>query len=372
MVRMRLCLTLAFVLLSPVLYVREGLAFQTDLTPPTEEEIEEARSAPLFISHETMEITLEADFSAMKKEDRKEDAEERPAVLRWIDKTGATQSLDIQLGTRGNFRLQRRNCDFPPLRLNLRKGSTEGTIFETQDKLKLVVTCKLGQSYWEQYVLLEYMAYRTLNLLTDFSFRVHLARVTYVDTSGEDEPFTRYSFLLEDDAVMALRNRGRKIDWNSGQLDPRHLEDRQAILVDVFQYMIGNTDWSGVEMHNMELVQTLDGPASTVPYDFDFSGLVNARYAEPDASLPIRSVRERYFRGFCPEAVNRAQEDYDAIYNLFLEKKDEIYEMWRNQEGLERGRMENALDYFDDFYGIITRPRWIQSQMMSTCRRIGG
>jgi hypothetical protein len=343
-----------------------------ELAPPSQEEIEAARSAPLFASHELLEITLEADFQALKKEDRSRDSrEERPGVLRWTDAGGSANSQEIQIRTRGNFRLSQRNCDFPPLRLNVKKGATKGTLFDGQDKLKLVVTCKLGQDYWEQYVLLEYMAYRTLNVLTDLSLRVRLARVTYVDTSGKDDPFTRFAFLIEPDEMMALRNNARVVEWNTGQLDPRLVEARTAILMDSFEYMIGNTDWSGVEMHNMILVRTWENVPYTVPYDFDFSGLVNARYATPDQSLSISRVRQRLFRGFCPENVNRSQAEYDAVYGLFQEKKDEIYQMWRSLEGLDRNRMEDTLEYFDEFYETIGDPKLIESRMMRNCRRVG-
>lgn len=256
--------------------------------------------------------------------------------------------------------------------MNLKKKATKGTIFDGQDKLKLVVTCKLGRDYWEQYVLLEYLAYRTFNLITDKSFRVRLARVTYVDTSGRDDPFTRYGIILEDDDTMALRHEGRKVDWTSGQLDPRHLDPYHAVLVDVFQYMIGNTDWSGVEMHNMELIETTEREYFTIPYDFDFSGVVNARYAAPDPSLPIRRVRQRLFRGFCPDQVNRPQETYEQAFGRFLELKDEIYELWMDQEGLERDRLEETLEYFDDFYQTVEEPDRIESRMFDSCRRIRG
>jgi hypothetical protein len=365
---------LCFALASSSLLVVGGASLlpAQELEPPSAEEVEAARSAPLFTSHDALELTIEADFHTIRREDRKQDSkEERPAVLRWTTADGSTGSLDIQVRTRGNFRLSRRNCDFPPLRLNLKKGSTKGTLFEGQDKLKLVVTCKLGQDYWEQYVLLEYMAYRTLNVLTDISFRVRLAKVTYVDTSGEDDTFTRYAFLIEDAEMMALRQPAQVIEWVAGQLHPSQVEKHQAIIDDVYQYMIGNTDWSGVMMHNMELIRSFDGVPYTVPFDFDFSGLVNARYATPDPSLEIRRVRERLFRGFCPESVNRSQSEYDAVYALFLEKKDEIYAMWRNLEGLEPDRLKDTLEYFDEFYETISDPRRIESRMMRHCRRIG-
>lgn len=347
-------------------------AWGQDLAPPAPEEMEAARNAPLFASHETLRVTVEADFAAMKRHDRGLDSEERPAILRWTDPSGNQDSLQIQIETRGNFRLQRKNCEFPPLRLNLKKKATKGTIFDGQDKLKMVVTCKLGQDYWEQYVLLEYLTYRTFNLITDVSFRARLAQVTYVDTGGDDDPFTKYAILLEDDDALATRQGGRKVDWTSGQLHPRYLEPYHAVLVDVFQYMIGNTDWSGVEMHNMELVLTTENRYTTVPYDFDFSGLVDARYARPDPSLPLRRVRQRLFRGFCPGTLGRPADTHQRVFQRFLEQKEEIYALWRTQEGLERDRLEESLEYLDEFYETLEDPERIESRMMESCRRISG
>jgi hypothetical protein len=138
--------------------------------------------------------------------------------------------------------------------------------------------------------------------------------------------------------------------------------------------MIGNTDWSGVEMHNMELFQTFDDTPipSTIPFDFDFSGLVNTRYATPDPSLPIRRVRQRLYRGFCPDDMGRDPEEYEAVYELFREKKEEVYDAWRAIAGLERDRLEDTLEYFDDFYETLDDPGRIDSRMMRTCRRLAG
>jgi hypothetical protein len=253
----------------------------------------------------------------------------------------------------------------------VKKKPVEGTLFEGQDKLKLVVACKLGQDYWEQYVLAEYLVYRMFNLFTPLSFQVRLAKVTYIDSSGEDDTFTRYAFLIEDDDIMATRNEGWKVDWEIGrQLPPTLLERDHAILVDVFQYMIGNTDWSAVEMHNMELFQKPPSIYSTIPYDFDVSGIINTRYARPDASLAIRSVRDRLFRGFCPEQINRQAEDYEAVYEEFRSKKERVYDLWRNQVGLDEGRLKDTLKYLDDFFKILDDPRQIQVRMLNQCRRI--
>jgi hypothetical protein len=342
--------------------------------PPTAEEIQAARSAPLFQSHDPLEITIEADFHTIRREDRSdEDAEERPAIMRWTNEAGSVQTQEIQVRTRGNFRLSRRNCDFPPLRINVKTGSTEGTLFEGQDKLKLVVPCKLGQDYWEQYVLAEYLVYRMFNLFTPLSFRVRLARVTYVDTSGEEDPVTKYSFLIEDDDAMAARNEGVKLDWDERyQFDPRILGHRQAILVDVFQFMIGNTDWSGVQMHNVELFLRPPTEYATVPYDFDFSGIVDARYAQPAESLRIRSVRDRLFRGICPDDTGRTPDEYEAVYQDFRDDREALYDLWRSQEGLEEDRRKRTLDYLDDFYEILNDDRQVQVLMINQCRSLTG
>jgi hypothetical protein len=340
---------------------------------PTPEEVEAAETAPLFSSPEIFAMTVTADFHTMRREDRSdEDSQERPAQMEWTNPGGSTEIQEIQIQTRGNFRLSSRNCDFPPLRLNVKKGAVEGTLFEGQDKLKVVSPCKLGQDYWQQYVLAEYLVYRMFNLLTPLSFRARLVRMTYVDSSGEDESFTRYVFLLEDDSELATRNGRIKQDWQGGQLNPVLMERHQAILVEFFQYMIGNTDWSGVEMHNMELLRGSDGRPTAVPFDFDFSGIVDARYAVPDHTLPIRTVRQRHFRGFCPDQLNRRPEEYQAVVDLFQEKKEEIYDLWRNQEGLERDRLEDTLEYLDDFYEILDRPDRVQRDILDRCVRIGG
>ena len=339
---------------------------------PTPEEVQAAEDAPLFTSHEILPITLTADFHTIVREDRSdEDSEERPARLEWTNADGSTETQDIQIQTRGNFRLSKKNCDFPPLRLNVKKGDVEGTLFEGQDKLKLVSPCKLGQDYWQQYVLAEYLVYRMFNLFTPYGFRARLARITYVDESGEDDTFTRYAFLLEDDSDLAKRNGCLKWDWPGGQLNPVLLDKNKAILVEFFQYMIGNTDWSGAEMHNMELLRDPDGRPITVPFDFDFSGIVDARYAVPDQSLSIRSVRQREFRGFCPDQMHRLPEDYQQVIDLFQERKAEIYDLWRNQEGLEEDRVKDTLEYLDEFYEILDRPDRVQRDMLDQCLRIG-
>lgn len=349
----------------------------------TEEDIEAARTAPLFQSHEYLEFTISADFETMRDDDRVDDAEERPATITFAGPDGTPQTYDLQVRTRGIFRLRSRNCQNPPIRLNLRTSAMAGTVFEGQDKLKLVGVCRTRQDYYEQYVLQEYLIYRTYNQLTDVGFQVRPVRVTYVDTSDDVDTFTKYGFLIEDEEAMSARNGARSVEWppgpgqllgkyaqGSNQLLPQAHDPRQAVILDVFQYMIGNTDWSAVEFHNVKLVEYRDGTLMTVPYDFDFAGAVNARYADPDESLNLRSVKQRLYRGFCHADVGRDWAVYEEVFALFLEKREDIYALYTSLEGGDEGRMEDVLEFYDDFYEVIEDPGRIESRMIRSCRRL--
>ena len=72
--------------------------------------------APLFASDDAIELTITADFSLLK-DDRRE-SPERPAT---VTVTGEAGAIEAQVRTRGRFRLDKANCTFPPLKLNLKK-----------------------------------------------------------------------------------------------------------------------------------------------------------------------------------------------------------------------------------------------------------
>ena len=320
---------------------------------------EQARPGALFASHEPLELTLEADFSQLE-EDREEDSPERPAAVFLSRPNAEPLRIDAQVRTRGKFRLQRRTCQLPNLRLNFPKKQLEGTVLEGQDKLKLVGYCR-DRDDFEQNVLEEYAVYRAYNLVTDVSFRVRLARITYRDTSGKREPITRYGFLLEDDDALAERVGGKRVE--AAAVPPVSFDAEAATMMALFQYMVGNTDWSMVQFHNSELVQLPDGKLVPVPYDFDFSGVVNAPYAAPDPSLGTRSVRERVYRGFC-----RAEVDMKKAYDAFGVWREAFDGLFRGQQGLDPENAERAVEYLDDFYEVIGSERRAGVAIERACR----
>jgi hypothetical protein len=323
---------------------------------------------PLFASHELVQLTIEAPLQTIFRE-REQESEDHDATLRYTGPDGTEVVLDVALRTRGKFRLERSTCNFPPLRLNIRTQQAENTLFADQDKLKLVTHCQSGRSQYEQYVLQEYLVYRLYNLLSNLSFRVRLLHVTYVDTDKDRETLTRYAFLVEDDDRLAARSGWQALAVH--QVPPEAYDQQQLNVVEVFEYLIGNTDWDAFQKaadqeaccHNVKVVGNIAGPAFPIPYDFDFSGMVDTRYATPDPSLPIRNVRQRQYRGIC-----RPREELDATLQIFQEHKDAIYSLYREQEGLEERTLKRSLEYLDEFYEILDDPGKVRSRMERDCR----
>ena len=89
---------------------------------------------------------------------------------------------------------------------------------------------------------------------------------------------------------------GRRIETKG--IPQTHLDASSAVILGLFQFMIGNTDWSVPGLHNIELVETATGDYLGVAYDYDWTGAIDARYAEPAATLGIRNVRQRLWRGW--------------------------------------------------------------------------
>lgn len=327
-------------------------------------------AAPLFAGTAPLAVRIEADFRAILG-DRAEDNPERPGTFILAGENGAEETFPVQIRTRGKFRLRRSTCSFPPLRLNFPRSRVEGSVLDGQDKIKLVTHCRDGDRY-EQNVVKEYLAYRLYQLVTPGSFRVRMLRVTYVDTAGEEDTRTRLAFLIEMEEAMAERLGGTVMsdeDQERG-IHPAWIIGGRAVPLNLFQYMIGNTDFSiygdrGLPPHNAVPVEDENGQVTPVPYDFDFSGLVDAPYAKPDPSLGIRNVRQRVFRGLCRPGV-----DYPAMYRRFADLRPAVAALVRDEPLLADDEEEEVLDYLDDFWETLERPDRARSRIEERCRPV--
>ena len=205
----------------------------------------------------------------------------------------------------------------------------------------------------DQTLLKEYLVYKIYNLITDKSFRVRLLNVNYNDTRGKVKPYEQYAFLIEDVDDLAKRHQCKKQE--QGKFFPDFINREQATLVYMFQYMIGNTDWSVPFYHNIKLmIEKNDSLAKPYPvaYDFDMTGLVNPSYGEPHPDLGLKNLRQRLYRGY-----KRSLDEIEAAAKIFLEKKEAIYELINNFELLNTGSKKEMLTFLKEFYAEISNTR---------------
>ena len=320
--------------------------------------------APLFQSHEVLQLTLKADLNVVTR-DVSEDREEHDATLSYTDENGELIMLQATVKTRGRFRRDTRNCGFPPLKVDLKKnrfpeGQRVGTLFENQSELKLVCHCQNDSESHEQFVLKEYLAYRVYQLFSEMSFSVRLAHVTYVDVAGRRDPMTRYAFFIEDEKEMAERNAAVVLD--SVGVRQMELDDAQATLFSFFQYFIGNTDWKVSVLHNVKLLDRDQGFPIAVPYDFDWAGAVDPPYAAPHPELGTSDVRERVFISPC-----RTDYDIGRVIGMFNDRKEAIYALYSDLEALDDRPRQRSIEYMDEFYDILNDPDAVSREFVRSC-----
>lgn len=320
--------------------------------------VSRADADTLFASDEVMHVTLSGPLATLVENPESE--QELPFVLA---ADGTEHAIEVR--TRGNSRLT--VCEFPPLRLDFKRDATTGTVFAGQDKLKLVTHCR-NYDRGEQDMLEEFLAYRLFNVLTAASFRVRPLRIRYIDTDGrlDEGAAERYGFLIEPEDQLATRLGGAPADM-TGVPKRRH-DLKQASLLYLFQYMVGNTDWGFVKAdyddaccHNVALIE-VDDVIHTIPYDFDLAGLVNARYARPDPLLRIKTVRQRLYRGLCtePAQVMKTIEMVTAHREVLLAMPGSI-------GGLEPKNIEKVERYLSDFFELVDEPDKLLRRFERSC-----
>lgn len=315
----------------------------------------------LFRDNRTLDVTILADFKQLFK-DRDTTREERiPARLWYQAPEGDIDSMTVELATRGHSRLKKGTCDFPPIRVYLPVKEARPKLFSSQGSLKLVVTCKPSRPEYQQFVLEEYLIYPIYNLFTDLSLRARQVRATYLQADTPDTVAAGPAFFIEDVDDMAKRNNGEVFEQAGVRFGD--VDEETMALVGVFNYMVGNTDWSLQVLHNIRVLKIPPGLYYPMPYDWDFSGIIKTPYAAPDPQLPIRSVRERLYRGACYEMPV-----FEPVFAKFRQHKDTIYAMYRGLEGLDPKRAEDAIKYLEDFYKTLDNPKKIEGELRYICR----
>ncbi len=214
---------------------------------------------------------------------------------------------------------------------------------------------------FERNVINEYLGYRLYNLITESSLRVRLVRITYTDPDRPRHDFTQHAFFAEHFESLAERLDAELLPGQS--FDASRLDMRAADDLALFQFMIGNTDWSIVRERNVVLLQNGEGRQIPMPYDLDMSGLVAADYAGPAPALPIDNVKQRYFLGHCQPGI-----DWEALFADFAAHKEVILDLTGEIPGMDRTSRRLTKNYLKKFYRILESGDDRQEQILGACQ----
>lgn len=329
--------------------------------PVTEEEIATAkrRTERLFGPDEPLEFTLAADFKQVFRSRDTLNVKTHKATITVKDSSGNPVTIPIEIAPRGHFRLRNDVCNFPPIRLIFPKSGLKGTPFAGQDALKLGTHCQQRDKEYHEYPVREHATYEVLNIFTEASFRSRLATVTYVPVGEEKDQITRIGLLIEDEGDMSKRNAARIQTVRGGTF--ADMDPAQTALISVFAYFVGNTDFSVWSLHNVRLLATADGRYVPVPYDFDWSGVVFARYAKPAPQLGIKTVQDRLFRGPCLTPADLA-----PVFAKFNAQRAAIKDLYARLP-LDNDYRKRVNDYYDEFYETIGDQRRVRREFIDSC-----
>lgn len=334
----------------------------------------QATGPMLFDTHEVLELTMPVDFDTLCRPTESPDCDYTPTVFKYVDANGNDHTLPISILRREGWRAQQANCQVPTIFVRFSDENTADTPFEGQTTLALTSHCGKGASAepakswtlpdeFESYVGNEYLGYRLYNLLTDVSLRVRFVRITYAHPEDPRRDFTRNAFFAEHFEDLAEREGAQLLPGDS--FDPDRLDLDAADKIALFNFMVGNTDWSIENQDNVFLLRYPDGRDVPVLYDLDMSGLVNAHYAHPAPGLPISKVKHRYYLGYCHPDM-----DWDALFAKFSGMEEDIMKMIIESPGLGRGDRRESGVYIDSFFDTLDSEQARQTRIIERCRPV--
>jgi hypothetical protein len=318
------------------------------------------KSFRLFEDDDLLEITLRFDLSSYLRNKPKEGY--LKAKITFHPESPDSLSRNIKLRTRGIFR--KSYCYYPPIELNFKKVDFGYSDLNKIAKMKLVPQCRSGIEN-EKYVLKEYLIYKLFNLMSDTSFRVRLLRINYVDSEGKRKSFSQYGFFIEPVAMLVSRT--NSVEIKSDALNQKNIFPEVMDRLAIFNYMIGNYDWSIPGRHNVKIIKHLViDPLQlgiAIPYDFDWTGFVDASYAVPAEIVGVETVRERLFLGVC-----RSRSTYENELKEFTTLKDDFYRVINDFPYLDKREKKTVISYLDEFYDNMTGYNNVTDIFLRTCK----
>ncbi|MEM1318627.1 MAG: hypothetical protein AAGG75_00155 [Bacteroidota bacterium] len=312
----------------------------------------------LMHHQEVLEVTLETDIELLKSDRALEQS--LPARLSFVDATGKEQYWRLKVEQRGRFR--RMTCsDVPPLKLKFKKADLHIAGLAKFNDMKLVTQCVKDKAEAQILLKKEFLGYKLYNELSPNSFRVQLLRITYKDTNTKKKR-KQWAFLIEDTAQLRARMGAEKCE-GCYNLSPDRFDADELQQLALFQYMIGNADWSLKHLRNVKLMRK-EGRIIVVPYDFDFSGLVAAPYAIPSPDLGQRSIRQRLYLGF-----EEDPKELEAGLSVLKGKKKQLLDLLKSQRYLSIVHRREVKDYLKEFFDGTTI-EWPMGQGANSVRSV--
>ncbi|HSC54456.1 MAG TPA: hypothetical protein VLC98_12575 [Phnomibacter sp.] len=342
-------LPLKYVFLISIHWLIAGAAFGQ--APPPD--------ARHFFEYENvLQVTLQTDYYDLRKQRQSDDC--RKATISFANDTTSINHVAVEVKPRGVFR--RAMCNPPQLMVNF-KTDKASPLYKL-GRLKLVTACS-ADPMSDQLVIKEYLVYKMLQVMTGLSFRVRLVQVDMLSLDGTRYSDKRYAFFLEDVDDVAERNNCVELA-GTAKLNTEALDRESNTMTAIFQFMIGNTDWSIPQQHNIKIVQRKEPKYSapfSIPYDFDGSGMVNAPYALPSDDLPIQSVTDRLYRGY-----GRTYEELEKTLQIFRAKKPELLGVIQDCAELNKRNKKEMTDYLNSFFEIIDNKFKVKEYFIANAR----
>lgn len=309
-------------------------------------------------------LSVEFSFSIKQLRSETNDSTYIDSKMIYEVSPGVTDTLDIEIRTRGNFRLD--NCFYPPMRVKMKKAEVENTLFKGDRSLKLVLPCSKSKSA-DNLLGKEFLSYKLYEEATPIFFRTRLLRVKLINTDDKKgEVLELLGFFIEDDDEVADRFDGEILDGK--KIIPTLMEDTATVRHDFFQMMIGNTDWSGLFQHNQKVMKLDERTIVPIAYDFDMTGLVNPSYAQVNTKVGIERVTDRVYRGFC-----RDPELLQTIRQEFLAKEDRIFGLTHEYKSYYAEADQKTMNAFlREFFDMLKSDKLFKQQILDKCRKADG
>lgn len=311
----------------------------------------------LFSENKALKLTLTANFSKDLSPSPealelaimgKEKYPSTKGKLLTTNEQGQPVELEVSLRLRGKDRA--RSCSFPPLKVKFSKKEAalrDTTPFKGLSSLKLATHCDRSDKFKTMKIKMdkmtpvemelmiaaeiakqddlvvsphaleqEYLAYKAYQQLTEQSFGIRRASITYVDSSTQKIMADKPAFFVEGEDDLAERL----------NLDPENIKEIKTPVnkennarIQLFQTLMGNWDYDSTPLpHNVVALMDKSQRLVLIPYDFDRSA--SFQYSEFD-------LRGRYVRFQDVGCLNNQEQDklfaeFDALsQNLTQEVK---------------------------------------------------